>query len=68
MLKKNNLVILWDLTLKILKVYSQSKNPATVLWILEFVHMLSSKYNPKELYVDNTKIKKDLQQLCIDKL
>jgi hypothetical protein len=52
-LQKDNLFLLWSAFLKFFKCFSLSKNPNTMFWLLELVHMLALKYNPKEALADN---------------
>lgn len=66
-LKKENLLALWSAILKILKIFSPSKNPNTSMWAIDLLYMLSEKYSPKEILNDN-KFKKDLHDLINEKL
>lgn len=66
-LKKEHLNNFWHQNLKILKVLSLSKNPSTNLWLLDFLHMLSQKYVPKDI-LRESKFKKDLHEIITDKL
>lgn len=52
-LQKDNLFLLWSSFLKFFKCFSLSRNPNTMFWLLELVHMLALKYNPKEALADN---------------
>ena len=49
------------------QIFNPSKNPNTVMWILDVLYMLSEKYSPKEIIGDN-KFKKDLHDLMNEKL
>jgi hypothetical protein len=48
-------------------VISLSKNPNTVMWMLDLLFMLSEKYSPKEV-IGDSKLKKDLHDLINEKL
>jgi hypothetical protein len=61
-LKRDNLFTLWSSLLKVLKAFSLSKNPNTVMWILEILFTSSKKYSPKEILADK-KLKKELHDL-----
>lgn len=66
-LKKENLLNFWNLVIKFLKILNFSKNPSTVLWIVEFLFMLSIKYSPKEIMSDN-KFKSEYHEIMNEKL
>jgi hypothetical protein len=59
---KNYLVNFWNAITKFYKGFSNSRNPNTLLWMLETLYICSIKYNPKEILNDN-KIRKDLHDL-----
>lgn len=65
-LKRENLFLIWNSVIKVLKAFSLSKNPNTVVWIMEILFTMSKKYSPKEILTDK-KLKKDLHDLIADK-
>ena len=67
MLKKQNMLLIWNSILKVVNIFSQSKNPNTILWLIETLYMASKKYNPKEIVSDN-RFKKELHDLLNEKL
>ena len=67
MLKKQNMLLIWNSILKVVNIFSQSKNPNTILWLIETLYMASKKYNPKEVVSDN-RFKKELHDLLNEKL
>jgi len=66
-LKRNNLENFWLHIFKLVNKFSLSKNPSTMLWILELMYMLSSKFPPTELMNDK-KFRNELQEIIMSKL
>eukprot|EP01016_Furgasonia_blochmanni_P038515 TRINITY_DN4669_c0_g1_i1.p1 TRINITY_DN4669_c0_g1~~TRINITY_DN4669_c0_g1_i1.p1 ORF type:complete len:646 (+),score=181.01 TRINITY_DN4669_c0_g1_i1:128-1939(+) len=62
MLRKEYLMNLWTAILRFVKIFSLSKNPNSVLWMLEVLFLASIRYNPKEIISDN-KMKKEMHDL-----
>ncbi len=48
-LTKDYLIDLWNTVLNFYKIFEYSKNPNTLLWLIEFEAMISKKYSPKEI-------------------
>ncbi|EGR30936.1 n-terminal domain protein [Ichthyophthirius multifiliis] len=65
-LKRDNLFNFWNSLIKLLKNLLPSKNPNTVLWIMEILFTASKKYSPKEILSDK-KLKKELHDLIQEK-
>jgi hypothetical protein len=58
-LKREHLIRLWYTIINFVKLFMASHTPSTILWLLEILHLLSQKYNPKEI-LSEARIKKEM--------
>jgi len=45
--KREPLLVIWNELIKFLNIFENSKNPNTLFWIIEIIHLFSKRYWPE---------------------
>jgi hypothetical protein len=57
--KTEDLVKLYQAVYRFSKLFTWSRHPTTICWVLEILHLMSIKFPAKQVYHINKQLKKD---------
>ncbi|CDW85800.1 n-terminal domain-containing protein [Stylonychia lemnae] len=61
--EQNQLAKIYAAVFKFIKQFQQTKHPLTICWLLEILHILSNKFTASDAYKQETKLKRDFQEM-----